>query len=342
MEKRNLIFVAAVAGMLGAAMNSNAIDRKALTEYASVLDGKKGAELKTAIFTLCQPVTVLEYGGGNGKTWSGFVKTDRVGNTLECYNRYSTDRFYFTSETQNTAISGMNIEHSFPKSWWGGSKNNAYKDLYNLYPSESSSNSAKANYVMGEVTNASKLDDYEKVGTGPQGSFYAVEPYDSWKGDFCRSYFYMVTVYQNLTWRSEGLNCLDNNTWPTLKEWAYKLYLDWTRTDSVDTIEVNRNNAVYGIQGNRNLFIDYPYLAEYVWGDSVDVAFNPYTSVSTASDDGRYIGSTITPAGIYNVVVGNDSGDAAIFTVQGQFVGTDTKNLPKGIYIRKGRKFVQK
>lgn len=47
------------------------------------------------------------------------------------------------------------------------------------------------------------------------------------------------------------------------------------KTDSVSTLELDRNNAIAAIEGNRNLFIDYPNLAEYVWGDSVDVAFDP-------------------------------------------------------------------
>ncbi len=281
-----------------AAESAQAITRSALASYASALQGKKKAELKTAIYNLCQPKTVLSYGSGSGATWSGFVKTDRIGSTLECRNRYSTVRYYFSSTTQTSAISGMNIEHSFPKSWWGGSSNNAYKDLYNLYPSESSANSKKSNYVMDKVSNASVLDDYEKVGTGANASSYAssaskyaVEPHDNWKGDFCRSYFYMVTIYQNFTWTSAGLSCLENDTWPTLQSWAQKLYLSWAHTDKVDTIEVNRNNKVYSIQGNRNLFIDYPYLADYIWGDSTDVAFDPTRSISTASDDDRYTGT---------------------------------------------------
>lgn len=297
--------MAMLAMLIGVATDSEAITRNALASYASSLQGKKKAELKTAVYNLCKPSKVLGYGSGSGKTWSGFVKTDRVGTTLECRNRYSADRFYFSSATQNSAISGMNIEHSFPKSWWGGTENNAYKDLYNLYPSESSANSKKSNYVMDKVSNASVLDDYERVGTGANASSYAssaskfaVEPHDNWKGDFCRGYFYMVTVYQNFTWESSGLSCLENDTWPTLQQWAQTLYLSWAHTDLVDDIEVDRNNAVYAIQGNRNLFVDYPYLADYIWGDSMDVAFNPYTSISTAEDDGRYAGgdTPVTPS----------------------------------------------
>lgn len=49
----------------------------------------------------------------------------------------------------------------------------------------------------------------------------------------------------------------------------------------MNEIEVKRNNAVYSIQGNRNPYIDFPNLMEYVWGDSIDVAFDPETSVKS-------------------------------------------------------------
>lgn len=108
-----------------AVVAADAITRKELAQYAAQLKGLSKAELKTAIYNLCQPVTILEYGSGSGATWSGFYKTDRMAATNECVNRYSEDKFYFPATFNNKAISGMNIEHSFPKSWWGGKKNNA-------------------------------------------------------------------------------------------------------------------------------------------------------------------------------------------------------------------------
>ena len=277
------------------AMPAWSIDRQSLASYASALNGKKKEALKTAIYNIIKNPTVLSYGSGEGATWYGFYDTDRDKNTYECINRYSARKFYFDTHNYGTSISGMNIEHSFPKSWWGGSSSvKAYKDLYNLYPSDASANSSKSNYPMGVVTNVSSEEEgYDKVGTGTingQSGVSCWEPGDQYKGDFARAYMYMVTCYQNLTWQgTQGLQQLENDTWPTLKQWAYTLYLQWLKSDPVDELELERNNAVNVIQGNRNLFVDYPYLAEYVWGDSVNVAFNPYTSVTTAEDDDRYM-----------------------------------------------------
>lgn len=274
-------------------LTAQAISRDALVAYAASLKGKKQAELKTAIYALSQPQTVLDYGSGEGKTWWGFYETDRVAATNECVNRYSSNRFYFTGN-RGQVVSGMNIEHSFPKSWWGGG-GTANCDLFNLYPSDSQANSAKSNYPMAIVTTVTQSsgDGYDLVGRGVvdgQSGVQCWEPGDQYKGDFARGYMYMATTYQNYTWQSAGTQSLTSSSWPTLKQWAYELYLDWVAADPVSELETDRNDAVYAIQGNRNLYIDFPYLAEYVWGDSTDVAFDPATALTTASDDDRYTG----------------------------------------------------
>ncbi len=251
--------------------------------YYSATSGKKKAELKAALHEIIRTASVLSYGSGAGKTWSGFYQTDRTEDNY-CIDRYSSNRRQFTSTT--SAISGMNIEHSFAKSWWGGSKNQAYHDLFNLMPSDSQANSDKSNYAMGEVTSVTKTNGSIKIGTGNKVSNKIWEPEDKWKGDFARTYMYMVTCYSDLTWRSNGLDQLNNNQWPTFNSWTQELILRWSREDPVDEIERARNEAVYDIQGNRNPFVDFPHLCEYVWGDSIDYAFYPdKTTTDTNPDD---------------------------------------------------------
>lgn len=265
-------------------------------DYYKNANGKKKAALKAAMHDIIQPVTVLSYGSGTNSTWSGFYVTDRTSDGY-VIDRYSprSDWVKFSSSASAysaSAPSGMNIEHSFPKSWWGGSNNTAYKDLFNLMPSESLINSDKSNYAMGKVTNVTKGNGYTKVGKGPtsSGNTWLWEPADEWKGDFARDYFYMVTAYSDLTWSSNGLDMLENNDWPTMQQWAYTLLLQWAKNDPVDEIERKRNDDVYSIQKNRNPFVDYPNLAEYIWGDSVDYAFNV-----DGSSTGGGGGGDITP-----------------------------------------------
>lgn len=111
--------------------------------YYNSLKGKKGAELKTAIYNIIKDAKVLEYGSGKGHTWWGFWDTDRDERGY-FIDRYSAEKEWVKSTSQGAMGAGMNIEHSFPKSWWGGAKSQAYKDLYNLMPCESRINSTKA------------------------------------------------------------------------------------------------------------------------------------------------------------------------------------------------------
>jgi len=247
--------------------------------YTSAV-GKKKAELKTALHSIIMNATVLNYGSGDGKTWSGFAKTDvRPDGTV--WDMYSNNRVPVNG---NYAASGMNIEHSFPKSWWGGDERNAYRDLYNLNPSDIAANSAKSNYPMavvdGTVTYSNGVIKVGKSSSRPGGLIDAWEPSDEYKGDFARGYMYMATCYEDYStdWvGSSALYELEKNTYPTFQQWAYQLLLKWSKEDPVSEKEINRNNAVSKIQGNRNPFIDYPELAEYIWGTKTETPWSEST-----------------------------------------------------------------
>lgn len=83
--------------------------------YYSSLKGKKGAELKTAIYNIIKDAKVLEYGKGKGYTWWGFWDTDRDERGY-FIDRYSAEKEWVKSTSQGAVGAGMNIEHSFPKS----------------------------------------------------------------------------------------------------------------------------------------------------------------------------------------------------------------------------------
>lgn len=274
--KRLASFLAFASWMLALGVSAQTVDLNVY--YASAVGQKKEA-LKAALHEIIKSADVLDYGkGSKDKTWAGFYLTDRILETNQVRDRYCYDKRYFNPESPYAAVSGMNIEHSLANSWWGGSKNQAYKDIHHLMPCETSINSAKGNKSMGKVVNVNtkSSNTCTKVGTGPGEGGDNIdmwEPADEWKGDFARVYFYMVTCYSNLTWKSEGLKSFTNTDWPTLKPWASELYLQWDKDDPIDDIERARNEAVYSIQNNRNPFVDLPGLAEYIWGSKTDVAF---------------------------------------------------------------------
>lgn len=250
--------------------------------YYSSLKGKKGAELKTAIHDIIKNAKVLSYGSGNRKTWWGFWTTDRDERGY-FIDRYSSESEWEKSTSQGAAGAGMNIEHSFPKSWWGGATVQAYKDLYNLMPCKKEINTTKNNFPMGKVVSGDKGNGWTKVGEGTDGKKYW-EPAAPWKGDFARGYMYMATAYQDYNWKGEqALQILQQGAYPTLQKWAYTLYIQWAKADKPNALEIKRNNDVAKIQGNRNPYVDFPNLMEYVWGDSTNIAFNPETTVKSSS-----------------------------------------------------------
>ena len=239
--------------------------------YYTALDGKKKEALKTAAHEVIRPHTVVTY---NSLFPTQFPKTDVYPELYNGQKRWwemYSDNVYYVSR----GWSGMNREHSFPKSWWGGDNNEAYTDLFHLYPSESDANMAKSNYPLGEVEDATFDNGVTRVGyavSGQGGGAGKVfEPADEYKGDFARTYFYVVTAYQDFTWKYTYM--AQQGDYPTLKPWAVDLLLDWHRRDPVSQKEIDRNEAVYKIQGNRNPFIDFVELAEYIWGSRTSETF---------------------------------------------------------------------
>lgn len=240
--------------------------------YYSSLNGKKEAELKLAIHNLVKNFTrVSSY----NDLPQYFRTTDTYPNSNRWWDMYSNIPLYAPNFT------GLNREHSFPKSWWGGSTTvGAYVDLNHLYPSEREANTAKSNYPLGTVDRNQPITfdngicavGYPVNGQGGNAS-RVFEPDDEYKGDFARTYFYMATAYQNLTWKYTYM--VSQNAYPTLNAWSVALLMKWHREDPVSQKEIDRNNAVFGFQNNRNPFIDMPELAEYLWGTKKGEAFSP-------------------------------------------------------------------
>lgn len=232
--------------------------------YLSV-EGLKQANLKTALSRRIVKHTVLSY----DSLWVYFRSTDSLPEN-RIWDMYSDNEYYFSD------YSSLEKEHSFPKSWWGGSSYYAsYSDLHHLNPSDKDANRAKSNYPLGVVDASPTFDNgVSKVGNSVTTGYTGIvfEPADEYKGDFARAYFYVVTCYQDLAsnWVSP---MLENNTYPVFTNWAINMLLNWSTNDPVSEREINRNNAVAKLQNCRNPFIDYPDLANYIWGDKQDVAF---------------------------------------------------------------------
>ena len=256
--------------------------------YYSAAENKSGNELRVALHNIIKNHTSLSY----NDLWEAFYTTDVRPDNGKVWDMYSdkpgyTPAYYFnfgSDQCGNYLGEGdcYNREHSIPKSWFGGSVAPMYTDLFHLYPTDGFVNSKRGNLPFGKVVNATWTStNGSKVGTsnisGYSGSVF--EPIDSFKGDFARTCFYMAVCYMD---KNLGVETQSNFSGGDLKPWAKELLLQWAALDPVSQKEIDRNNAVYPLQHNRNPFIDYPELAEKVFGNDS----SPFSSsISTYSDD---------------------------------------------------------
>ena len=298
--------------------------------YYQNADGKKGAALKTA---LCGVIYAREEGGDLSTAykalWTHFRTTDAKPNG-KVWDMYSNKREMEFGTDQDTGSGNQegqyyNREHSFPNSWFGGKVMPMYTDLYHMYPTDKIVNNKRANFPFGETANPNwkSANDFSKLGPcsveGYTGTVF--EPNDEYKGDFARTYFYMVTCYEEklpdwYTTYPESQPTLDGNTYPGLSEWQLKMLMKWAKNDPVSEKEINRNNAVYGIQQNRNPFIDYPGLEEYIWGDKQDVAFsydNYEDPTIISADDSGSCGENLTWTYVENIQTLTISGTGPMY-----------------------------
>lgn len=251
--------------------------------YYDSLDGKCGDELLEAVKAIADGHTVISYGS---KTWDAFLSTDvRTINGVDYWwDMYSSNRVEVSS-----GHSTLNIEHSVANSWWGKTKNDAYKDIVHLNPSDATANNRKANYPLCELQTVTWDNGVTYVGIPKSGqgggSGKGYEPTDEYKGDFARVFMYMFCTYNDISWK-------DNTAWmysmsggkAVLQPWAQTLLMDWSQSDAVSQKERDRNDGIYKEQRNRNPFIDFPDLADHIWGGKKTVPFS-LSGGSTGGDE---------------------------------------------------------
>ena len=308
--------------------------------YYQAADGKKGAELKTALCGIIYNRT--ERGSADNvykMLWTDFQTTDvrSDGKVWDMYSNITNFTFVTDQDTgsHNTEGKAYNREHSFPKSWFGGKVMPMYADLFHLYPTDGKVNENRGDLPFGETNGGSKnsANNFSKIGTctysGYTGTVF--EPNDIYKGDFARTYFYMVTCYEEKLpdWVNQGNASItiDGSKYPGLTAWQLEMLMKWSKNDPVDNPiakETPRNNAVYGIQNNRNPFIDYPGLEEYIWGSMKDVAFS-YDNYQS-------------PTAIITIQAERSTKDGVMHNLAGQVVD----KTYKGIVIMNGKKFMNK
>lgn len=159
----------------------------------------------------------------------------------------------------------------------------------------------------------------------------------SWKGDVARSLFYMAV-------RFNGLNIVNgdplehNGTLPSGNIGDLATLLTWNSTDLRDDFEMNRNNYIYTWQNNRNPFIDYPNLVDYIFGAQYGQPWFSTLSQENLLNDKVKIYPN--PAKDFLYIEGIDEGLVQVFNMQGQNIFEKKLfnlneleiNFPTGLY----------
>ena len=235
--------------------------------YYNAAVGKTGAGLKTQLFSIISTgYKAVSY----DNLGDVYVTSDRT-STGNVWDIYSTCDWNFGQKlcgNYTYVCDCYNKEHSIPQSWFS-SRTPMVSDAFHVYPTDGKVNGQRSNYPYGECSGGNTLsaNALGKLGTStfPGYSGTVFEPVDEFKGDLARTYFYFATRYENIM-TSIGGASFSGNVYPALSDWSINLFLKWHRQDPVSQKETDRNNAIYAHQKNRNPFIDYPELAEYIWG----------------------------------------------------------------------------
>ncbi len=265
--------------------------------------------LYTALQTLMtetHTVSAIYEGYAEGSLASFWPKTDAVAGSKSYY--------YFYSDINRSDISAtMNREHVWPKANASYSQLGGGADLHHLRPSIDTVNKAKSDYTFGDIDD----NAYGRTTSLINGQLVLeilksknlVEVRDNIKGDIARILLYVYcrwgqpNLYSNVT--GSKLPALDeddsvNNGVRAIED--LDTLLRWCREDPVDQWEMGRNDQSENIQGNRNVFIDYPEFAWLIFGQTPPedmstpsgMAANPHFLVQVSVNNPSYGTATIS------------------------------------------------
>ncbi|MBP5323206.1 MAG: endonuclease [Bacteroidaceae bacterium] len=284
--------------------------------YYSAANGKSDSALKTALFNIIKGHTVISYDGLI--TAYKITDVDANGKIWDIYSNY---HFSTSSKCGNYSEEGdcYNREHTVPQSWFN-SASPMKSDIIHVLPTDGFVNGKRSNYPYGNVGTASYTSgNGSKLGAckdnGYSGTVF--EPIDEYKGDIARIYFYMATRYEDEISSWSGNVFGSGNGYNNgLKTWTINVLLQWHRNDPVSQKEIDRNNNVFTLQKNRNPFVDFPRLAEYIWGDDMTEAVD-FSQLTLYSND-----EAVTQGGNFKIYYNGNGGSLSQSSTEASSDGT--------------------
>ncbi|MFT5217247.1 MAG: endonuclease I [Glaciecola sp.] len=186
--------------------------------------------------TKSKHTTILSYGQRHVYLYNADADLSNTNNVILMYSGESRYWEEYTSPTNPYSPQTFNTEHVYPQSKL--SADDAVTDLHHLRACDAAVNGLRSNYPFIDGSGT-----YQKIGE----EWF---PGDDWRGDIARMIMYLNVRY------GETFN----------KVGSLDLFIAWNIEDPVSAFEMQRNEVIYAAQGNRNPFIDNPYLATLLWG----------------------------------------------------------------------------
>ncbi len=190
-------------------------------------------------------------------------------NEADAYNYHHQQE---TCGTYHNEGDCYNREHIVPQSIFN-SASPMKSDAHFVVPTDGYVNNRRSSYPFGEVSNPTWTStNGSKLGTNSTDGYSGTvfEPIDEFKGDIARMLFYVATRYEDEIAGWGDTDMFDGTSDHVFSDWFLEILLSWHNQDPVSQREIDRNNAVYSYQENRNPFIDHPGWVAEIWDTSPD------------------------------------------------------------------------
>lgn len=309
-------------------------------DYYSSLEGLAGENLKVALQNIiANPAVVHAHNYGD---ISDILLTadQNPANSSQVWMMYvEQPRSKIDYQTGNSNIGVWNREHIWPQSRGGfADATSSFADGIDVWlptgPDDIIAGHADAHHIRAEDGAENSLRsnrDYGSDYNGPVGNA------GSWHGDVARALFYMAVRYN-------GLNLVNGNPADNIVGQMGDLasLLQWNQADTADDFEMNRNNYIQTWQNNRNPFIDYPLLADYIFGANYGQAWSfslanqqnsldnqVYLFPNPTNGDFKIVGSNLHD---FKIEVYNPLGEL-VYTTFSVVDQTIKSHLSSGLYV---------
>ncbi len=295
--------------------------------YYDSLEGLSGAALKQAVQDIIANPSVRLHSYAD--IWDIIRTADQnPANSNQVWCMYIESPMAKLDQQVGSSIVGKwNREHIFCQSRGGFEvSSNDSADGINFWSSTSAASVvdgvSDAHHIRAENGQENSSRNNKNFGTTTSATVYAgpSNSQGSWHGDVARSLFYMAVRFNGLNVvNGDPSEYLPSTTTSSGNIGDLATLLNWNTTDPRDDFEMNRNNYIYTWQMNRNPFIDYPLLVNYIFGANFG---QPWSASLTANNPVQNkIVVYPNPAEDYLIISGLEGNAIAeIYTLTGQLI----------------------